>query len=472
MLTVGTLFHNRYQVERQLGSGGMGAVYEVLDRKTARRRALKVMLPDTISDPDLRTRFEHEATITAQVDSEHLVEVFDAGIDDETGIPFIAMELLKGEELGRVLAHRRQLPPPEVISLLHQASQALDRTHALGIVHRDLKPENLFITHRDDGTSRLRILDFGIAKLQAQSTRAKTTGVVGTPLYMAPEQALGDAGIGPTADLYALGHIAFALLVGEPFWEEAARHAPSPVVLLAKVAQGATESASQRASTLGAALPPAFDEWFAQATARSPHDRFETASELVEALAVALSVPLPGDGTRHPRSSDAIHAAAAAAFPLPDVPTTQSAVSSDLRTTPRRATVTLLLAGLAVVVVSVALGTLLVRRPLEADSGKDAARASAWVEAIPSESNSAAPPTSATKALPVSDPAFESPPTAAPSRRPTPLVQSPVPTPRRASGPSPESADAPFADVGRPPDVEAKPQSEPDTPPSDPSDIF
>lgn len=281
-----------------LKSGGMGAIYECIDRNTERHRALKAMLPEIVADAGLRARFKLEATITADVDSEHIVDVFDAGVDEQTGIPFLVMELLKGEDLGALLRRSKRLAPAEVVLLLHQASRALDQTHAVFIVHRDLKPENLFLTHRSDGSPHLKLLDFGIAKIIAQSGAAKTTAVVGTPLYMSPEQASGAGTIGPAADIYALGHITFTLLAGEAFWEQDARRSPSLVAFMLKVVEGSAESARERACALGAELPSGFDAWFAKATAPSPQNRFVTASELVLALADVLGVPLPRETSR------------------------------------------------------------------------------------------------------------------------------------------------------------------------------
>ena len=293
-LPIGATFHGRYEVLRCIRAGGMGAVYEVLHVETRRRRALKVMLPSLISDPDLRSRFEREATVTADIDSEHIVETFDAGVDAATGAPFLVMELLKGEDLAAVLDARGRLPAEEVVTLLHQAALALDKTHAAGIVHRDLKPENLFVARRDDGTPRLKILDFGIAKVVATSTQgAKATRSMGTPLFMSPEQVTGDGSIGPRADLYALGQIAYALLVGEAYWEKEIQGVEGIYPLLLRIAQGATEPASVRAARLGVALSAAFDAWFARATAALPSDRFARASELVTALAEALEVARP-----------------------------------------------------------------------------------------------------------------------------------------------------------------------------------
>src|SRR5205085_11209251 len=133
-------------------------------------------------------------------------------IDDASGAPFLVMELLAGEELGAI-AKRGPMPPAEVVSYLTQAALALDKTHAAGIVHRDLKPANLFVARRDDGSPCVKILDFGIAKVVAKTPpTGQTTQVVGTPLYMAPEQIWSARTIGPRADLYALAHIAYALL--------------------------------------------------------------------------------------------------------------------------------------------------------------------------------------------------------------------------------------------------------------------
>ncbi len=205
----------------------MGAVYECIHLKTRKRRALKVMLPEIVASASMRERFELEARVTADIESEHIVETFDAGVDEETGAPFLVMELLRGEELGSLLKRRGALPSEEVIALLSQAALALDRTHAAGIVHRDLKPDNLFLTTRDDGAPRLKILDFGVAKVVADDALSiQQTAAIGTPLYMSPEQFQGDGKIGPRADIYALGHIAYALLTGRPYWYDEQRSEP------------------------------------------------------------------------------------------------------------------------------------------------------------------------------------------------------------------------------------------------------
>jgi len=292
----GTTFHNRYRVDRLIRSGGMGAVYEVLDLETRRRRALKTMLPGMIWDSEMRDRFRLEATIAAEIESDHIVEVFDAGVDDQTNLPFLVMELLKGEDLGGVLDRKQRLSPAEVVQLIWQASFALEKTHGAGIVHRDLKPENLFLTMRDDGTPRLKILDFGIAKVVAQNTRPNTTRSVGTPMYMSPEQIRGAGDVDPRADLYALGHIVYTLLVGRPYWTRESTSAGAHQAVLFGIARGAVEPASQRAAEIGVTLPPSFDRWFSRATAVEPSGRFDSASELAGALGEALGMSSPWPG--------------------------------------------------------------------------------------------------------------------------------------------------------------------------------
>jgi len=151
----GKVFHGRYEVVRCIRAGGMGAVYEVVHLETRRRRALKVMLPSIVRDADMRNRFRLEAQITADVDSDHIVETFDAGVDVETGAPFLVMELLRGEDLLHHVEARGRVPAADVVGLLGQLARALEATHARGIVHRDLKPENLFLAVRGDDPPRL-----------------------------------------------------------------------------------------------------------------------------------------------------------------------------------------------------------------------------------------------------------------------------------------------------------------------------
>jgi serine/threonine protein kinase len=294
LLAHGAVFHGRYRVVRCINAGSMGAVYEVLDTATESRRALKVMLPSIVEDADLRSRFEREAKVTGAIESDHIVRVSDAGIDAATGTPFLVMDLLRGEELGSLVKKRSALPPVEVMLYLFQVALALDKTHAAGIIHRDLKPENMFVTQRDDGSPCVKILDFGIAKVVVESNQAaRATRPIGTPLYMAPEQIRGDAEVGPTADIHALGHIAYTLLSGEPYWAEEAKSA-ALYVLLSQIMAGMKEPPTARAlRRRGVVLPQAFDEWLFKATALQPRDRFRSASAAVTALGVSLGLAAP-----------------------------------------------------------------------------------------------------------------------------------------------------------------------------------
>lgn len=343
-LNEGAVFHDQYQIVRRIDSGAMGTVYEVTDRRTKRRRALKVMLARFVDNADVTERFRREATITADVHSEHVVETFDAGVDKTTGLPFLVMELLRGEDLGKIVA-RGPLPAAEIVVLLMQAASALDKMHAAGVIHRDLKPENLFVSRRDDGAPRLKILDFGIAKvIEKAATSATSTRNMGTPVYMSPEQVTGLGTVSVPADLYALGQLAYTMLVGQPYWLEDALAFETVYPLLLRIMEGAVESASARAlRNKNVTLPAGFDAWFAKATAKEPEDRFKTAADSILALSEALTVPRPAlpswlmehsiatSPTLTPEGANGASPAPAAAHaeteePLPLVPPSQRGV--------------------------------------------------------------------------------------------------------------------------------------------------
>jgi hypothetical protein len=273
VLEVGALFRERYRVVRRIKAGGQGAVYEVKDESTNRPRALKVLHPNLVDDPDMRA---------------HLVRISDVGIDEASGSPFMVMDLLRGEDLQSTISSRGPLPPAEVLEYLLQIARVLEKTHAANIVHRDLKPDNLFVTRRDDGSPCIKILDFGIAKVVAQAN-AKKTRALGTPLYMAPEQVRGDPQIGLRADIYSLAQVAYALLTAAPYWADEAQADPTLVNLLMRIMAGAQESAVARAARRHVQLPPAFDAWFHRAISVLPEQRFESALGLVNALAPVLA---------------------------------------------------------------------------------------------------------------------------------------------------------------------------------------
>jgi len=180
------------------------------------------------------------------------------------------------------------MPPHLVVTYLRQVASALDKTHAAGIVHRDLKPENLFLTHREDGTPRIKILDFGISKVVSEAkTGSNATRSLGTPLYMAPEQVLGQP-VGPATDLYSLALIAYSMLVGVPYWQSDTDKFDNAIAFALHTTKGTTDSAEKRAAQLGRPLPPRFDVWFQRATHADPAQRFRRASEAINELAAVL----------------------------------------------------------------------------------------------------------------------------------------------------------------------------------------
>lgn len=279
------VFAGRYQLGRRLGAGAMGAVYEAVDLPTHRTRALKVMHAHMLEREDLRARFALEARITARVRSPFIVDVVDAGVDDE-GTPYIAMELLRGEDMSRRLRRSGRFSAAEAVLYLAHVAAALDETHRAGIVHRDLKPANLFLEDRGAEGSRVKVLDFGVAKVMAE-TLGQGTGVAGTPVYMAPEQ-LRSGRVGPATDVFALGMLAFTFLTGSAYWDEEQTAGGDMIAFALVAVEGPREPATVRAARLGATLPAAFDGWFAQATAPDPRDRFSRASTAVRRLAEVL----------------------------------------------------------------------------------------------------------------------------------------------------------------------------------------
>ncbi|MEZ4308946.1 MAG: protein kinase [Polyangiaceae bacterium] len=288
-LAQGTVIAGRYKVDRRLGQGGMGSVYLVQHVHTDERLALKLLHSTVVRDTATLDRFRREARTPARIDSDHVVRVTDADAAPELdNVPFLVMEYLRGEDLEHLASRRGAIPPSEVVLLLSQAARGLDKAHALGIVHRDLKPENLFVTQREDGTSCLKILDFGIAKVTSggdvrEAGRLTATGqIFGTPLYMSPEQAMAESDkICPQTDVWALALIAHRLLTGKEFWT-----AQTLTHLVAQIAFEPIPTPTERGCTLG----PAYDEWFARCIHREPAERFKSASEAISALASALRV--------------------------------------------------------------------------------------------------------------------------------------------------------------------------------------
>jgi phosphate transport system substrate-binding protein len=296
-LSSGTVVGGGYRVLRVLAEGGMGTVYEVEQIATGARRALKVMHGEFARNPDLRTRFVREARVATEIPSDHVAQVIDAGDDETTRALYIVMELLDGATLSQELRRRGAFAWPDVLEIVRQVVHALGAAHANGIVHRDLKPANVFLSRsRHAGLPLMvKVLDFGIAKAM-QSGGETTLSVLGTPAWMAPEQSTPDAEVGPQADIWALGLLAFMLLAGKHYFPSAAQKHAATAAVLREVVIEPMVPASQRAAQLDAAdrFPAGFDDWFAHCVHRNPDRRFADANQAYAALA-ALPAPSPAD---------------------------------------------------------------------------------------------------------------------------------------------------------------------------------
>lgn len=283
-LRPGQVIGRDFEVVKLLASGAMGSVYVVDQISTGKQRAMKVMSVELANNARARERFVLEARVGANIESEHVVEVVTAGIDDETGVPYLVMELLNGEELADMLARQGPLDAHMTAEILKQAGHALAAAHQKGIVHRDIKPENLFVaaSRREGIDFTVKILDFGIAKLVAERTH-EGTQPIGTPLFMAPEQTDRRGEISPASDVWPIGLLAFRMLTGRDYWQGAFEGITK---LLREIVMDPIEAPSSRAATYGCGelLPPGFDGWFLRCVNRDPAQRFSEAGECVAAF--------------------------------------------------------------------------------------------------------------------------------------------------------------------------------------------
>jgi len=218
---VGDVLSGKYRIERVLGSGGMGVVVAAHHLQLDERVAIKFLLPEGLKNPEALVRFEREARAAVKIKNEHVARTIDVG-KLENGAPYIVMEFLEGSDLATLLRSRRSLKVDEAVEYLLQASEAIAEAHALGIIHRDLKLENLFVVRRADGVMSVKVLDFGISKVTgtAGSGRdmgmTRTSTIMGSPVYMSPEQLHSTRDVDTRTDIWALGVILYELISGRP----------------------------------------------------------------------------------------------------------------------------------------------------------------------------------------------------------------------------------------------------------------
>lgn len=218
---LGDLLAHKYRVERVLGVGGMGVVVAASHLELEERVAIKLLLPEAMSDAEAVTRFKREARAAVKIKSEHVARVIDVG-NLESGIPYIVMEYLEGGDLHAWIQQHGALSIEQAVEFILQACEAIAEAHALGIVHRDLKPANLYCIRRPDGVLSIKVLDFGISKTTGSGPAGdslgatKTSALIGSPLYMSPEQLQSSRNVDARTDLWSLGAILYELLVGRP----------------------------------------------------------------------------------------------------------------------------------------------------------------------------------------------------------------------------------------------------------------
>ncbi|HWO14532.1 MAG TPA: serine/threonine-protein kinase, partial [Polyangiaceae bacterium] len=270
----GTILGDKYRVERRLGEGAMGVVFAARHLGLDEMVAIKFVRPEVQDVDGALARFAREAKLAARIHSEHVTKVFDVGVLEPFG-PFMVMEYLEGSSLAELLEAEGPLPPTRLVGYLLQACEALAAAHAAGVIHQDVKPENLFVVRRA-GVEVLRLLDFGIAQVlpsaPAEAAAGASSIVLGTPLYMAPEQLRPSGGIDARADIWALGVVSYELLSGRmPFAGESLPEICTAILDAEPRPLGVTCSAALRDVVM-------------RCLAKDPAQRFGSVAELAAAL--------------------------------------------------------------------------------------------------------------------------------------------------------------------------------------------
>ena len=334
---IGKTLKGRYRLKRLIGEGGMGSVYEGTHVEVGRKIAIKLVHAAHTKNPEVAARLKQEARATGVIESENVVQVLDAGEDEELGL-FIVMELLRGENLEAVIRRDKRLEPVAAAMIATQAARGLMRAHAEKIVHRDLKPANVVLCEREDKTPLVKLVDFGIAKIVHDATEAEERssaaltrigGVVGTPQYMAPEQAQALAIDGRT-DIYALGALLYEMLTGRPPVAESLSYEM-------KVVQICTQLAPRVRATIPT-IDPRLDQLVADMMAGRVEERPQSMEKVIERLGEIFSTEeiapssFSGVGLAPVLSRTGAHAASSGKFPTPVAPASTSDASTSAPT--------------------------------------------------------------------------------------------------------------------------------------------
>ncbi|TMD19106.1 MAG: serine/threonine protein kinase [Chloroflexi bacterium] len=275
----------KYVVKRELGRGGMGAVYLAEQTGLGREVAIKELIPSAAADPIALKRFLQEAQVMARTSHPNLVQVYD--MEQIQGANYIVLEFVRGKSL-RDWLNRGAIPPPQVFAVMHGVLQALDYAHRHAIVHRDMKPENVLLSDEGD----VKVADFGIARLTDDSagpgsTATKTGTTVGTPQYMSPEQ-VASSKVDGRSDLYSAGIMFYELIVGEPPFT--ASEADGPFTLMAKHVQ----APPRPPSVLKPGLDPQLEEIILKSLSKRPEDRYQNGQEFDESVSGVADRLCPG----------------------------------------------------------------------------------------------------------------------------------------------------------------------------------
>ncbi|MFO0663981.1 MAG: serine/threonine-protein kinase [Polyangiaceae bacterium] len=270
----GDVIDDRYRVVRVIGRGGVGIVHEVTSLATGKNFALKTLIPEAEDNKVVARRFLQEARAAAKLKNPHVCLIEDTGTFSD-GTKFLLMELLAGRSVSQILKEDGYYPTERAAHILIEASRAIEEAHSVGIIHRDVKPDNLFVAAGEDGTPHVKVVDFGISKMERGSFETAASDVFGTPSYMSPEQLTSSRDVDARSDVWSLGVCLFELLTGELPWE-----GKNALILATKIMTEPPRSAL----SLRPDLPKGVAAIIERSLERDPAKRFQTARAFGEAL--------------------------------------------------------------------------------------------------------------------------------------------------------------------------------------------